>query len=57
MQKGRGGIGSTKHGKSGKANSNKNFTGKKGGKKVRRKGLSRKQRKMKRRTHKNKYED
>lgn len=55
MQKGGGNIGSKKHGQSGKPHNNKHFTGKSKGKPTRRKGLTRKQRKAKRRTHKNKY--
>jgi hypothetical protein len=57
MQKGRGGLGMTKHGKSGKVHTFHHFTGKKAGVKVRRKGkgLTRKQRAAKRGTHINKY--
>ena len=48
-------IGMSKHRKSGKSVNEKHFTGKKGGKPVRRKGLSRKQRKINNGTHNNKY--
>ncbi len=57
MEKGRGNLGSRKHGKSGKVHNAKHFTGKSGGKQVLRKGkgLSRKERHLKRGTHGNKY--
>ena len=58
MRRSTGGMGLPKHRKSGKVNSGKNFTGKKGGKRVRRtgKGLTRKQRRLKRGTHASKYD-
>ena len=48
-------LGMSKHRKSGKVVNGKHFTGKRVGKKVRRAGLSRKQRRVKSRTHENKY--
>jgi hypothetical protein len=58
MIHGQSGMGMTKHGKSGKAHKSEHFTGIKKGKRVRRtgKGLTRKQRHLRRGTHKNKYE-
>jgi hypothetical protein len=53
MEKGRSGCGTTKHGKSGTVHGQKHFTGKKGGKKVRRKGHIHR----KKGAHINKYED
>lgn len=47
--------GMKRHYKSGHAVNIAHFTGTKGGKRVRRKGLTRKMRKMKRGTHVNKY--
>lgn len=50
-------VGLSKHRKKGKGVGSAHFTGKKGGKKVKRKGkgLNKKQRRKKRGTHKNKY--
>ena len=48
-------MGTSKHYKSGHTVNSKHFTGTKAGKRVRRKGLSRKERKLKRRKHINKY--
>jgi hypothetical protein len=55
MHSGRKGIGSHKHGKSGIPTKSTHFTGVSKGSKVRRKGSTRKQRKMNRGTHINKY--
>ena len=58
MQKGNPSIGFSKHRKSGNSVNSQHFTGKKGGKKRnrKRKGINRKQMKLKRGSHKNKYE-
>jgi hypothetical protein len=55
VQKMKSDMGMRKHGKSGKTVNSQHFTGKSGSTKVRKKGDSRKKRKLKRGTHKNKY--
>lgn len=50
-------MGMSKHRKSGHANSFRNFTGPKVGKRVRRKGTTRKQRQANLGTHENRYDD
>lgn len=50
-------IGLSKHRKSGKVHNQNHFTGKTGGKRIRRKGLTRKQRRLNRGTHINKFTD
>lgn len=58
MRIGKSGMGMSKHRKSGKAANYKHFTGKKRGKRINRGGLTRRQRKQRRKkrgTHKNKY--
>lgn len=55
MEKSRDGFGSRKHGQSGKASNYNHFMGKKAGKPLKRKGTTRKQRKVKHGTHINKY--
>lgn len=51
------GKGMNKHRKSGKVHSLEHFSGKKSGKRTRRKGKSRKERKQRRGTHENKYKN
>jgi hypothetical protein len=52
-----GSLGMGKHRKSGSSTNSNHFTGAKGGKRVRRKGTTKKERRVKRKAHVNKYRD
>jgi hypothetical protein len=55
MHQGNSGKGLQKHRKSGVVHNCEHFTGKKGGKQIKRKGSTKKQRRKKHGTHQNKY--